>query len=254
MAWPPAATKVRARSGVAAVEVGVVGEGRHRQVLGHVDQRHVGCLVHRHHRGRLQRAPGADHVEVAQAGQEIGGGGDEPALGDGHADEQHRAVGRRRLQLDDGVPGGVGRRRQRVLRTGQRGQRPVGRGVLRGGLEGMLRRGGEQHDDPGDHRHDGAHAHQHHDGAPVVVVRRGVEQGRDVRGGPGPATSLGWRHSRSSGSIQPRRGASGSSGLLPPPSPGPGVPSSGSSGVSLTWATIPRKSRKVPSADRPAVP
>ncbi len=72
--------------------------------------------------------------------------------------------------------------------------------------------------------------------------------------GPGAAISLGWRHSRSSGSIQPCWGESGSSCPFLSPSPWPGVPSSGSSGVSLTWATIPRKSRRVPSADAPAVP
>ena len=47
--------------------------------------------------------------------------------------------------------------------------------------ERVLRRRGEQHDDPGDHGHDGADAHQDHDGAAVVVARRGVEQEGDVR-------------------------------------------------------------------------
>ncbi len=177
--------------GITVVEVGIVGEGRHRQVLGHVHQRHIGRLVHGHHRGGLERAGRADHVEVAQAGQEIGRRGDEPALGDGHPDEQDRAVGRRRLQLHHGVPGRVGRGRQRVLHTGQGRQRAVG-GVLRGGFGGVVGRGGEQNDDPGHDSHDRPDPHQHHDGAPVVVVARGREQGRGTpdRAGAGHLTGV----------------------------------------------------------------
>src|SRR5580698_10506473 len=75
-AWPPAGTKERARSGVPESSP----------------------------LSSAQVATGADHVDAPHAAQKISGGGDEPALGDSDADEQHGAVGGGRLQLHQGVP------------------------------------------------------------------------------------------------------------------------------------------------------
>ena len=95
----------------------------------------------------------------------------------------------------------------------------------------------------------------------IMSGPRQLRLGGGVRTGPADAPaagtagtcSLGWRHRRSSGSIQPRSGDSGSSGSAPPSSR-PGSPPSGSSGGPLTWARLPRTPRKVPSHQRAAVP
>ena len=77
---------------------------------------------------------------------------------------------------------------------------------------------------------------------------------RSIGLSPPGAISLGWRHSRSSGSIHPRCAGFGPLGAGSPRSSGPGSPSRGSSGVSLTTSTIPRTALEVPSLDGPAVP
>ena len=96
----------------------------------------------------------------------------------------------------------------------------------------------------------------------MTALRHGWRFGGLMRRGAGAvpalgvATSLGCRHRRSSGSIQPRSAASASSFPVLSSS-GPGSPSrgsSGSSGGSLTWARLPRSARKVPSRRGSAVP
>ena len=129
--------------GSPGVEPAVVGEGGHRQIQGDADQGDIGRLVAGHYRCRLELAAGADHVDALHAAQQISGGGDEAALGDSDADEQHGAVSRGRLQLHQGVPRRRRRSRQRVLHTGQRGHRTASRRALCGGVQRVVGRRGE---------------------------------------------------------------------------------------------------------------
>ena len=204
---PPPGTKLRVRSGEPPLRLVSSAKGATGRSSGTVTSATSDARVGRHDRGGLELAARADHDDAPDAAQEVGGRGDQTSLGHGDADERHRARGP-------------------VVTCSSTMERPaawaaagtafcgparvVGRLVVdvrRGALERALRGRGEQHDDPGDDGHDGADADEDHDRPAVGMALRGVQE--QWRLGARGATSLGWRHSRSSGSIHPRSGAIG---------------------------------------------
>ncbi len=239
--------------GCAALHRGVVGERRHGQVLGHAHQGHVGVGVRPHDGGGFELARRADDADVGGAAQQIGRRGDHAALGHGDADERHRAVGGGGPQLHHGVSGRLGGGRHRVLRSGQGGDGAGGDRVAgrTGALERVLGGGGEQDDEEGHHGGHRPRADQGHERGARAVARGRVDEHRAVPAGGhlarmAPQTVV--------GVDPPALRGFGPLGACPPRSSGPGSPSWGSSGVSLTMGTIPRTALEVPSRDGPVVP
>ena len=200
--------------------------------------------------------PGPDHEDVPDAVQEVGGGGNEAALGDGDADERHHAVGGGRLQLDHGAPSRLGGRRHGVLWAGQR-REGVDGGVGRGAVGRALRRRGEQDDDPGGGGHDGADAHEHHDGAAVRVAPRGVEEhgrppvlGRDLAGvAPQPVVGVDPPAQARFGAVRATRRRPTAAALVRAR-----LAFLGLLGRVAHGSTLPRTAPKMPSGDGAAIP
>ena len=154
--------------------------------------------------------PGPTSERCSSPTRRVGRGDDETTLGHGDADQRHDAVGGRGLQLDHGATGGLGDGGHRVLQPGQGGHR--------GGRDGVGRARGRA---GGRRRARAARTTKATTPATAAAPTRAMSavRWRLPAGGcrsTGPVrrrrpvgTSLGWRQSRSSGSIQPRSGAVG---------------------------------------------
>ncbi len=184
----------------AAGELGVVGERRHGQVLGDLDERDVRRRVRPDEGGLLELPAGTDHGDAAHVGQQVGGRDDHPALGDGDAEEVHGAVRRVRLELDDRLGGGLRGRRDVARGAGVGGQRGGAVAFRPEVWAGRLRGGGEEDVDERPDGNDG--------GGPDAETMSGPRQLRLGRGQDRP----GDRPARRPPRRRPRRAPARSDG------------------------------------------
>ena len=195
----------------------VVGEGGDGHVLGHLDEGDVRAAVRADEAGALELAAGADHREVLEPAQRVRRGDDEAPFGDGDADERRPG----RATSWPGARPWTGRRRsatrhrvlQRRATWNRGGHAGVGRAAGRWGGPRRARAARRRRPRRRPRRR---RADEDHEGAAVTLASAAACRGRARLAGALGLTSLGWRQSRSSGSIHPRSGLSGSSGPLPP--------------------------------------
>ena len=120
-AVPPAGTRLSVRSGEPPLRLVSSANGATGRSSGTFTSATSDAAVRGHDRGGLELAARAHHDDALRAAQEVGGGGDESALGHGDADERHLPWAVVACSSTMERPAACGGRRHGVLRPGQGG-------------------------------------------------------------------------------------------------------------------------------------